>query len=81
MKNITISVDEETYRQARIIAAQRDASVSALVRGFLVSLTDTEAPVRDPVREQEDLLKRIASRHPGFKASDRLSREALYERS
>ena len=31
MKNITVSVDEETHRMARIRAAQLDTSVSALV--------------------------------------------------
>jgi hypothetical protein len=35
MKNITVSVDDETYRRARIKAAESDTSVSALVRRFL----------------------------------------------
>ncbi|MCY3839683.1 MAG: hypothetical protein OXH09_13700 [Gammaproteobacteria bacterium] len=35
MKNITVSVDEEIHRLARIRAAERDTSVSALVRDFL----------------------------------------------
>ena len=38
MKNITVSVDNETYRRARIVAAQQDTSVSALVREFLNGL-------------------------------------------
>ena len=38
MKNITVSVDDEIYRRARILAAQRDTSISALVREFLASL-------------------------------------------
>ena len=38
MKNITVSLDEETYGRARIKAAERDTSVSALVRGFLVAV-------------------------------------------
>jgi hypothetical protein len=38
MKNITVSRDAETNRRARIIAAQRETSVSALVRRFLVEL-------------------------------------------
>ena len=38
MKSITISVDDETYKRARIAAARRDMSVSALVREFLVGL-------------------------------------------
>ena len=39
MKNITVSVDDESYRRARIVAARRGTSVSALVREFLVDLT------------------------------------------
>ena len=38
MKNVTLSLDEETYRQARITAAERNQSVSALVRHYLRSL-------------------------------------------
>ena len=38
MKNITVSVDEETHRLARIRAAELDTSVSALVREYLKSL-------------------------------------------
>ena len=46
MKNITVSVDDETYRRARTAAARRGTSVDALVREFLVSLnSDIEEPV------------------------------------
>jgi len=31
LKNITLSVDEETYRRARIAAAERNTTVSASV--------------------------------------------------
>ena len=39
MKNITISVDDELYRQARIKAAERSESISSLFRTFLTRLT------------------------------------------
>ena len=35
MKNITVSVDEETHRLVRIRAAELETSVSALVRNYL----------------------------------------------
>ena len=38
-KNITVSVDEETYKQARLVSVLRDTSVSALVRDYLTGLT------------------------------------------
>ncbi len=44
MKNITVSVDEETHRMARIRAAQLDTSVSALVRDYLRALGADDSP-------------------------------------
>jgi hypothetical protein len=38
MPNITVFLDEETYRRARIWAADRDTSVSAIVKCILVTL-------------------------------------------
>ncbi len=43
MKNITVTVDDETYRRARIKAAERDTSVSALVKHFLAELAGGES--------------------------------------
>ena len=44
MKNITVSVDEETHRMARIRAAELDTSVSALVRDYLRILGAEDLP-------------------------------------
>jgi hypothetical protein len=44
MKNITISVDDATYLQARVFAAWQNTSVSALFRQFLESLGDSSSP-------------------------------------
>lgn len=44
MRNITVSVDEETHRMARIRAAQLDTSVSALVRDYLRALGENNSP-------------------------------------
>ena len=38
MKNITVTVPDDVYRQARVWAAQRDTSVSAVVTYLLGSL-------------------------------------------
>lgn len=37
-KNITVTVPEETYRQARVWAAERDTSISAVVAYLLETL-------------------------------------------
>lgn len=44
MKNITLALDEKTYRKARIAAARRDASFSSLVKQYLQTLAATEIP-------------------------------------
>lgn len=38
MKNVTVSIDDEAYTHARIVAAKRGTSVSRLVRDFLANL-------------------------------------------
>ena len=78
MKNITLALDEDTYRKARIAAARRDASVSSLVKQYLQTLAATEITIQKPAPELDILLAEIASRHPGFSCQDNLSREALY---
>ena len=76
MKNLTVSLDDETYRRARTIAAQRDTSVSALVKGFLIELTSGESKTERLKREERVLRERITA----FRASDRLSRDDVHRR-
>lgn len=76
MKNITVSVDEEVYRRARIAAAARDRSVSALVREFLQSLAAEETRVDRLKRQERALRERITE----FRGSDRLSRDEVHAR-
>ena len=92
MKNITVSVDEETHRLARIRAAELDTSVSALVRDYLKALTDggidSSVPGRSNLVEEterrrrilRDIIKDIRAASSGFRATDNLSREELYKR-
>jgi hypothetical protein len=76
MRNLTISLDDETYRRARTIAAQRDTSASELVKAFLVELTSGEGKTERLKREERALRERIAD----FDASDRLSRDDVHRR-
>ena len=79
MKNITVSVDDETYRRARVKAAEADTSVSALVRRFLADLavgeTEEERFAR-LLRLEQETRARITSFDPG----ERLTRDELHER-
>jgi hypothetical protein len=59
-----------------MIADQRDTSVSALVKGFLVELTSGESKTERLKREERVLRERITD----FDASDRLSRDDLHRR-
>jgi hypothetical protein len=46
MKNITVAVPDETYRSARVWAAQRDTSVSAVVARLLETLPQNKRAAR-----------------------------------
>ncbi len=76
VKNITVSLDDETYRRARIKAAERATSVSALVRRFLVELASDESEADRLRRDERELRARIGA----FSAADRLPREDLHAR-
>jgi hypothetical protein len=77
MKNITVSLDDETYRNARIKAAALDTSVSALVKRYLTELAAGETEFQQLKRLQRELQARI----PGdFRAVDNLPRNQVHER-
>jgi plasmid stability protein len=75
--NITVSVPEDVYRAARVHAAERGDSVSALVADYLRSLSgrDTEF-VRLEAQQRE-----IQATIDRFTAGDRLTRDELHERA
>jgi hypothetical protein len=76
VKNITVSLDDEIYRRARIAAAERATSVSALVKRFLTELGSGESETERLKREERALRERITR----FRASDRISRDELHDR-
>lgn len=84
MKNVTVSVDEETYRAARIAAAQQGTSVSALVRERLREIASdgaVESANEQLLRTLEEVRQSMIARGSKFSAADRLSREELYDRA
>jgi hypothetical protein len=76
VKNITVSLDDETYRRARMKAAERDTSVSALVRRFLTELAAGESEAERLKRQERALREQITT----FRAGDRLGRDAVHRR-
>lgn len=93
MRNITVSVDDNTYRRSRIRAAELDTSVSALVREFLRRLVSRGErrgrPESQPPESALDRRRRLFdevfadfdARGVGLRMGDNLSREALYDSS
>ena len=76
VKNITVSVPDEVYRAARIRAAERGRSVSALVADYLRTLSGEELELA----RLEAQRRRIVAGIEHFSASDRLDRDAVHER-
>ena len=78
MKNITLSIDDDTYRLARIKAAEREQSVSAMVRDLIRGLA--AKPADDLAAKNARLFAAFAA-SKNFSVSDRLTREEIYDRS
>ncbi len=96
MKNVTVSLDEETYRVAHAKATEAGTSVSALVRGYLNGLAadrgedamaanepgaegEREPELERRRRRLDEFFADLDARRLGLQASDRLTREELYD--
>jgi len=77
MRDLTVTVPDEVYRQDRVRAAEQGRSVSALVSEYLATLGDAEGEFERLVAQQEEVLTEVDS----FRASDRLDRDQLHERA
>jgi len=75
VKNITVSLDDETYRRAKIKAAEMDTSVSALVKQFLSEFAAGESEFERLKKMEQALHERITA----FRAANRLARDATHE--
>ena len=76
MKNITVSVDDELYRRARVKAAEMDTSISGLFKAYLKELVAGESEFERLERLEEETRAKIV----GFDPTDNLSRDELHER-
>jgi hypothetical protein len=76
VKNITVTVDDEVYRRARVKAAERDTSVSALVRQFLIDLAQEGSEFERLERLEKVLREQVTD----FDGSNRLSRDEVHKR-
>ena len=77
MKNITVTVPDNVYRAARIRAAERGSSVSAIVAEYLRSLAGDAAEFARREAQQHRIQGQITQ----FRAADRLGRDELHDRA
>jgi plasmid stability protein len=77
VKNITVSVPDDVYRAARIRAAERGSSVSALVAEYLRSLSERELEFSRLEAQQRQVQAEISR----FRAADRLDRDEVHSRA
>ena len=83
MKNITISVDDELYRLARIKAAEQSSTISGLFRAFLIRLSSgdsAESEFQRLAREEQELRAELQARGLGLDPAHHLSRDELHSR-
>ncbi|TQL62189.1 hypothetical protein [Rarobacter faecitabidus] len=76
MKNITVTVPDDVYRAARIAAAERDRSVSALVTDYLVELAQRHSEFS----RRLDLQHKVQAQIVEFSAQ-RLTRDEIHDRA
>ena len=77
MKNITVSVPDNVYHDARVAAAQRDTSLSALVVAYLERLSGR----MDEFARLEALQHEVQAEIGQFRAADRLGRDEVHDRA
>ena len=80
MKNVTISLDDETHRRARIRAAERGKSLSGLVRDLLVEEASPGSGAGDEQQIRRSLAALRTKVPAGFRAENRLSRDDTHRR-
>lgn len=79
MPNLTISVDEEVLKRARIRALEENTSVNAVLAQHLEEYARIEQ-VRQRRQEALERLLTLADTHTIDRGGGRWSRDALYER-
>ena len=87
MKTISVSVENETHRRARIRAAETGTTVSAMMRNLLIEFL--QRPAAEPaetehqkrVRLLDEVLEGFRSDGVGVDTGSILSREEMYDRN
>jgi hypothetical protein len=77
MTNLTITVDEQTLKKARMRALEEDTSVNAVLREFLETYAGVRREREEAWRKIQDLARRSGA---GSGGKGLPKREELYDR-
>ena len=85
MKTISVSVENETHRRARIRAAETGTTVSAMMRSLLIEFL--QRPAAEPVETEhqkrarllDEVLEGFRNDGVGVDTGSILSREEMYD--
>lgn len=76
MSNLTIIVDDETLKKARLLALEQGTSVNAILRGFLEAYSGVRGEQQKAVKEILSISRSTDSRRGNL----RWNRDELHER-
>lgn len=75
MRNVTVSLDDQSYKTARVAAAEQGKSLSAYLRD-LIKLVSPSNPNETAIKQSFAAMDKVT----GFRAGDRMTRDELYDR-
>ena len=87
MKTISVSVENETHRRARIRAAETGTTVSAMMRNLLIEFLQrpdvepAETEHQKRARLLDEVLEEFRSNGVGVDTGSILNREEMYDRN
>ena len=76
-RNITITLEEELAKEVRVLAAQKDTSVSQLLADYLKTLLKTE---RNRLKAKKDFFRLTRRKYVLNYSKREFRRDALHER-
>lgn len=76
-KNITIVLEEELAKEARILAAKKDTSISQLLAGYLKTILTNEG---SKARAKKDFFKLTQKKYVLNYSKREFKRDELHER-
>ncbi len=81
MKDIIVSVDDETYRRAETMSSHYGKSVSGMLGEYLKNLTaGYKDPPHKPEKTLSEVIADLRARGVRLSSADNVPREELYDR-